>query len=70
MMLFHSQKQNSARASSNRHSSHSTHSNADSQFSIADISKPVDDWIGRNPAVCVGVALVLGVTIGCLVKRR
>jgi ElaB/YqjD/DUF883 family membrane-anchored ribosome-binding protein len=30
----------------------------------------VGNWIGEHPVLSVGVALSLGVALGCLVKRR
>jgi ElaB/YqjD/DUF883 family membrane-anchored ribosome-binding protein len=39
----------------------------------AELSKAlqyVEDWVGDHPATAVGIALALGVTLGCLIKRR
>lgn len=30
----------------------------------------VEGWIGDHPAMCIGAAVALGVTIGWLIKRR
>lgn len=30
----------------------------------------IENWIVKHPAVCVAVAVTLGVTLGWLIKRR
>ena len=35
-----------------------------------DFVTAMGDWIGRHPAVCIGVAVTLGAALGCLIKRR
>lgn len=30
----------------------------------------VEGWIGQHPAVCLGAAMVAGVALGWLIKRR
>ncbi|QDU37174.1 hypothetical protein Mal4_14830 [Maioricimonas rarisocia] len=29
-----------------------------------------EEWIGDHALLCVGAAMAIGVTIGCLIKRR
>lgn len=29
-----------------------------------------EDWIGNRPFLCMGIAMTIGVTLGCLIKRR
>lgn len=36
----------------------------------SEILEQMEHWIGRHPSLCVGLAMAVGVTIGCLVKRR
>lgn len=40
------------------------------EFDFDTILRPVDQWIGRHPAISAGVAVAVGVAIGCFVKRR
>lgn len=40
------------------------------QPSPSEILDQMEHWIGCHPALCVGLAMAVGVTIGCLVKRR
>lgn len=70
MMIFDSKSRNMRSATSNHCSSRGIQTSGESQFTLEKFTKPVDEWIGRNPALGAGLALVLGMTIGCLVKRR
>jgi ElaB/YqjD/DUF883 family membrane-anchored ribosome-binding protein len=36
----------------------------------SEILKTMEHWIGHHPSLCAGLAMAVGVIIGCLVKRR
>lgn len=69
-MIFNSRTRRPGLSNSGNHHSESLKTTDDSEFDLEQILKPIDRWIGRHPAISIGIAIAAGVTIGCFVKRR